>query len=254
MELLWLFYGLLINICTFIWTTNYAFSLSLLLNCFSFIIIILRTPLLILVYSIFSTYPALLNTCKYMHGFNNLKTLFFSSFLYVFIMLSFLANVLSYANVGHRAIQKILFNHCIHLNLIIQTCILLNPLLNYLLLLLCGDIESNPGPTLLSQNVSVCCWNLNGIAAQNYTKLSQLLAYNAVYNYDVICLGETFLDSSYLNDDQLLKLSGYQLIRADCPNNTKKGGVAMLYKESRPLKIRNDISPLKNNVWFVKLM
>ena len=30
------------------------------------------------------------------------------------------------------------------------------------------------------------------IAAHNYTKLSQLLAYNAVYNYDAICLGETF--------------------------------------------------------------
>ena len=145
MELLWLFYRLLINICTFLTTTNCTFSLSLLLNCLSFLIIILCTPLLILVYSIFSTYPAL-NTCKYMHGFNNLKTLFFNSFLYVFI------NVLSYAIVGHRAIQKLLFNYCIHLNQIIQTCILLNPLLNYFLLMLCGDIESNPGPTLLSQN------------------------------------------------------------------------------------------------------
>ena len=221
-ELLWLFYGLLINICTFLTTTNCTFSLSLLLNWFSFLIIILCTPLLILVYSIFSTYPALLKTCKYMHGFNNLKTLFFNSFLYVFIMLSFLTNVLSYAIVGHRAIQKLLFNYCIHLNLIIQTCILLNPLLNYFLLMLCGDIESNPGPTPMSQNLSVCYWNLNGIAAHNYTKLSQLLAYNAVYNYDVICLGETFLDSSYLNDDQLLKLPGYQLIRADCPNNKKR--------------------------------
>ena len=171
MELLWLFYGLLINICTFLSTTNYAFSISLLLNCFSFLIIILCTPLLILVYSIFSTYPALLNTCKYMHGFNNLKTLFSNSYLYVFIMLSFLTNVLSYAIVGHRAILKLLFNHCIHLNLFIQTCILLNPLLNYFLLLLCGDIESNSGPTLLSQNLSVCYWNLNGIAAHNYYKL-----------------------------------------------------------------------------------
>ena len=137
-------------------------------------------------------------------------------------MLSFLTNVLSYAIVGHRAIQKLLFNYCIHLNLTIQTCILLNPLLNYFLLMLCGDIESNPGPTPMSQNLSVCYWNLNGIAAHNYTKLSQLLTYNAVYNYDVICLGETFLDSSYLNDDQLLKLPGYQLIRADCPNNKEK--------------------------------
>ena len=36
MELLRLFYGLLINICTFLSNTNYAFSLSLLLNCFFF--------------------------------------------------------------------------------------------------------------------------------------------------------------------------------------------------------------------------
>ena len=111
--------------------------------------------------------------------------------------------------------------------------------------MLCGDIESNSGPTLLSENLKVCFWNLNGIAAHNYTKLSQLLACNAVYNYDVICLGETFLDSSYLNDYQLLKLPGYQLIRADCLNNTKKGGVAVFYNEILPLKIRNDISPLK---------
>ena len=137
-ELLWLFYGLLINICTFLTTTNSTFSLSLLLNWFSFLIIILCTPLLILVYSIFSTYPAILKTCKYMHGFINLKTVFFNSFLYVFIMLRFLTNVLSYAIVGHRAIQKLFFNYCIHLNLTIQTCILLNPLLNYFLLMWCG--------------------------------------------------------------------------------------------------------------------
>ena len=59
--------------------------------------------------------------------------------------------------------------------------------------MLCGDIESNPGPNNFSQNISVCYWNLNGISAHNYTKLAQLQAYNAVYNYDIICLGETFM-------------------------------------------------------------
>ena len=82
-----------------------------------------------LFYSIFSTYPVLINKSKYLHGFNNLKTLFYNSFLYVFILLSFLKNVLLYAIVGHGEVQKLLFNYCINLNLIIQTYILLNPLL-----------------------------------------------------------------------------------------------------------------------------
>ena len=153
------------------------------MNCVCFLIILLCSPLLVLCYSIFSTYPHLLSTSKYLRGFNNLKALFYNSFLYVFIMLSFLKSVLLYAIVGQRGVaQKLLFNYCHHLSLIVQTYILLNsffeyfsnPVLNYSLLILSGDIESNPGPNNFSQNISVCYWNLNGISAHNYTKLAQL--------------------------------------------------------------------------------
>ena len=40
-------------------------------------------------------------------------------------------------------------------------------------LMLCGDIESNPGPRSNSgQSFSISHWNLNSIAAQNFTKIS----------------------------------------------------------------------------------
>ena len=37
----------------------------------------------------------------------------------------------------------------------------------------------------------------------------------------MICHLETFLDSSFLPDDENLKLNGYNLIRADHPNQVK---------------------------------
>ena len=66
-------------------------------------------------------------------------------------------------------------------------------------LMFCEDIESNPGPRPSSgQSFSVCHWNLNSIAAHNFSNISLLRAYNAIHNYDIICLSET-----YLNHDTL---------------------------------------------------
>ena len=51
----------------------------------------------------------------------------------------------------------------------------------FLLLLVCaGDIELNPGPIKnnASCNFSLCQWNLNSIAANNFLKRSLLKAYN----------------------------------------------------------------------------
>ena len=67
---------------------------------------------------------------------------------------------------------------------LLQCCLIINRFLEYLLLILCGDIETNPGPyNENNQTISVCHWNLNGIAAHNYIKLSMLEAYNALHNY-----------------------------------------------------------------------
>ena len=46
-----------------------------------------------------------------------------------------------------------------------------------------GDIESNPGPRK-SSTLKVCHWNLNGLAAHEFTKLSLLEGYVSVNDID----------------------------------------------------------------------
>ena len=66
-----------------------------------------------------------------------------------------------------------------------------------LLITLSGDIELNPGPkSKAEQTLSVCHWNLNSICEHNFAKLSLLRAYVSVQKFDIICLSETYLDSS----------------------------------------------------------
>ena len=60
-------------------------------------------------------------------------------------------------------------------------------------------------------------------------------AHNSVYKYDFICLSETYLDSSI--PDNLIDIEGYKLIRANHPDNIKRGGVCIYYKESLPVRI-----------------
>ena len=97
------------------------------------------------------------------------------------------------------------------------------------------DIEINPGPRKLkTSSLSVCHWNLNSLCAHNHEKLTQLKAYNSLYKYDFICLSETFLDSS-IPDDKI-KIEGYELVRDDHPDHTKRGGVCIYYRESLPVQ------------------
>ena len=56
-----------------------------------------------------------------------------------------------------------------------------------------------------------------------------------MYKHDFICLSETYLDSS--TPDSLLEIDGYNLIRADHPDNIKRGGVCIYYKESLPVRV-----------------
>ena len=56
-----------------------------------------------------------------------------------------------------------------------------------------------------------------------------------MYKHHFICLSETYLDSS--TPDRLLEIDGYILVRADHPNNIKRGGVCIYYKESLPVRV-----------------
>ena len=97
----------------------------------------------------------------------------------------------------------------------------------FLFILLCnGHIERNPGPQKLKQNSpSICHWNLSSLSANNFSKHTQLKAYNSVYKHHFICLSETYLDSA--TPKNLLEIEGYNLIRADHLNNVKRGEVCI---------------------------
>ena len=104
--------------------------------------------------------------------------------------------------------------------------------------LLChGDIESNPGPRKLKENtLSICHWNLNGITAHNFSKLTKLNVYISTYKHDFICLSETYLDSSI--PDNLIDIKGYNLVCSDNPDNIKRGAVCIYYQESLPVRFK----------------
>ena len=105
-----------------------------------------------------------------------------------------------------------------------------------LLITLSGDVQLNPGPKRnAAQTLSICHWNLSSTCAHNFAKLSLLRAYVSVHKFDIICLSETYLDSSV--DDESLEISGYYLIRSDYPSSKKRGGICIYYKKFLPLKV-----------------
>ena len=112
------------------------------------------------------------------------------------------------------------------------------------LLFCCGDIENNPGPKYSS--LKFCRWNLNDFTAHDGIKISLLQAHIIQNNYDIICLSETFLNSSIETNDDRISIDGYNLIRADHPSNSKRGGVCIYFKEHSHLIKRDDICTLDN--------
>ena len=110
-------------------------------------------------------------------------------------------------------------------------CKLMTLALTTLLIICSGDIETNPGPKK-NTKISFCHWNLNGIAAHNFSKVSLLQAMATTHEYDIICLSETFLDSSFSSLDDRINIQVYNLLRADHPNDNKKGGVCMYLKNT----------------------
>ena len=105
-------------------------------------------------------------------------------------------------------------------------------------IIISGDVETNPGPqSKRCQEFSICHWNLNSIPTHRFIKVSVLKAYITIYNYDVICLSETYLDSSIPFNEKNLDIPGYKLVPADQPSNSKPGRVCVYYRYSLPLKI-----------------
>ena len=122
-------------------------------------------------------------------------------------------------------------------------CKLMTRALIMLLIICSSDIEANPGPKK-NTKISFCHWHLNGVAAYNFSKVSLLQAMATTHEYDIICLSETFLDSSFNSLDDRINIEGYNLLRADHPNDNKRGGVCMYFKEHLPILRRDDLCNL----------
>ena len=119
-----------------------------------------------------------------------------------------------------------------------------------ILISLSGDVQLNPGPKNKPEvNFSIFHWNLNSIAANNYAKVFLLIAYIAVYKFNIICISETYFDTSITSDDGNLEILGYNLIQSDHPSNSKRGGVCIYYKSALPLRVL-DIYYLQESISF----
>ena len=106
------------------------------------------------------------------------------------------------------------------------------------LILLCCDVNPNPGP----DTFKFCCWNLNSIIAYDFLQVTLIEAYNSLYNYDLLGIVETHLDDTI--DQERLALKGYNLITCNHPLNIKRGGVGLYIKESLSNKRRPDMTTL----------
>ena len=113
------------------------------------------------------------------------------------------------------------------------------------LLLLSGDLEVNRGRKR-SSNIKFCQWNLNGLAAHDFIKVPLIKAFITTSNFDIVCLSEMFLDSTIPDDDVNIQVNGYSLLKANHPNNIKRGRACIYFKESFPLIKRNDLINLKD--------
>ena len=111
------------------------------------------------------------------------------------------------------------------------------------LLLLCGDVESNPGPIQRLKNLAVCHVNIRGLTSSKIRAIKASLC-NV---YDIITISETFLGPLSTAG---LELPGYHdILRRDRP--TFGGGLAIYIKQTIPFKRIIDFeSMLIENIWI----
>ena len=96
---------------------------------------------------------------------------------------------------------------------------------SYFHLKISGDVHPNPGPCH-GNTFKFCHWNLDSIAVNNFIKIPLIEA----YNYDIIALSETYLDSSITIES--ISLTGFskQIYRSDHPNDMKRGGFVCILR------------------------
>ena len=104
-------------------------------------------------------------------------------------------------------------------------------LYSYCIIMQSWDIEANPGSGGWRTSLSLCHWNLNSIWVEDFSKLSQILAFLNVHQFDISCLTKTFLDSSSSSEDLRLAIEGYNFFCCNHASNLRRGGVCLYFKD-----------------------
>ena len=105
-----------------------------------------------------------------------------------------------------------------------------------------GDIEIQPDP--IKNALKFCHWNMNSVLAHDRIKISLLKAYNSVYNYDILVLGETYLSGDISHDETFIEAFSKNPFRKDDPSGLHNSGVCIYFKENLLIKRCVDLETL----------
>ena len=107
-----------------------------------------------------------------------------------------------YNNISHL-LMHIEHLRCSYKDLI--TIVGLFSLVVQLLLVISGSVEINPGPQLTApNNFSFCSWNIDSLLARDGAKISTIEALEAVHNFDVFGICESYLTNEVKPEDLLI--------------------------------------------------
>ena len=151
---------------------------------------------------------------------------------------------------AYRRYVVVRLQYVLHFLLFINLLDFLNIMKHYpldILLLLGGDIETNPGPQT-EKSLKFFHWNLNSICARGAVKIPLIEAYDSVHKFDLIAISETMLNSTIGND--VISIDGFsrEIYRADHPSDNKIGGVCLYFREGLPIKRRKDLELLQEMI------
>ena len=116
-----------------------------------------------------------------------------------------------------------------------------------ILLLLCGDIETNPAPQINSC-LKFFHWNLNSICAMGCVKISLIEAYNSIHHFDLFAASESMLNSEIKHENITIEGFSKEVFRSDHPSDSKIGDVCVYFRENLPIRRRLDLEFLQETV------
>ena len=154
-------YGTLENSLNFfLWDSSMVPSLS---HTLSFLLLLIVFPFVLL--------------CCLIFGLTDLSNIFCKSYFGIYFSVRIIQKLSQFNIMRPKKLVKVIMQYAFFF----QLCLLL-PHIN-IYLMMCGDIEANPGP-LSKQNLSLCHWNLNSICTRDFIKVTLLEAYLAVHDFD----------------------------------------------------------------------